>query len=76
MHADIDFTPAGSARCLYHELIRLDALGPLQVTRASRVEFSASRQQWDVFPPEGSTPLFSSSSRSACLAWERENLRP
>lgn len=75
-YASIDFHPDGSARCLYHELIDLRKLGRLHITRASRIEFNVARQQWDVFPPVGDKPLFSSPSRSECLRWERRHLRP
>ena len=76
-HADIDFDPEGSARCLYHELIDLRQLGGLRITRASRLEFNAVLQEWEVLPvAAGGEPLFSSASRAACLAWEREHLHP
>mgnify|MGYP006971728591 CR=1 FL=1 len=76
-HADIDFGPEGSARCLYHELIDLRQLGGLRITRASRLEFNVALQEWEVLPVVADEPpLFASASRTACLAWEREHLHP
>ena len=75
--AVILFDPAGAARCLYSELIDLRQLGHLQVKRATRIEFSADTQQWDVLPAEGaSAALFSSATRRECLAWEQANVTP
>ena len=72
--ASITFTPDGNGRCLYHEAIDLHALGRLECRRASRVEFNAGTQRWEVSLPGSDQPVFSSPSRRACLDWERDNL--
>lgn len=72
----IDFDCAGTGHCLYDEAIDLQAIGPLTMRRASRVEFDTDTQQWQVLPPNGGTHMFSHPSRSQCLAWERTHLHP
>jgi hypothetical protein len=75
--AVILFDPAGAAHCLYSELLDLRQLGRLQIRRATRIEFNADTQLWDVLPAEGaSTALFSSATRRECLAWEQANVMP
>ena len=72
----IDFDSAGTGHCLYGEAIELRAIGPIQVRRASHIEFNASAQRWEVLPPHGGTPLFSAVRRSHCEAWEHTHLHP
>ncbi len=74
--AVILFDPAGRARCLYSEIVDLQALGRLKVRRATRIEFDALTQRWQVLPAHGRRVLFSSPSRTRCLAWERANVIP
>ena len=75
--AVILFDSAGAAHCLYSELLDLRRLGRLQVRRATRIEFNADTQLWDVLPAEGvSVALFSAPTRSECLAWEQANVMP
>ena len=68
----ITFAPDGSTHCLYSELIDLSVLGPLQVQRASNVEFSIAKQQWKVHSRTGRV-LYSHRSRAVCLAWEQQH---
>ena len=72
----IDFTDDGAGHCLYGELIDLQSIGPLEMRRASRVEFNDRTQQWEVLPPAGGPPLFTHSSRARCLDWEHAHLHP
>jgi hypothetical protein len=75
--AVILFGPAGTARCLYSELIDLRRLGRLRLRRATRIEFNEDTQQWDVLPAKGvGKALFSAPARSECLAWEEANVTP
>ena len=59
----------GEAGCLYSELIDLSSIGPLEVSRASVIEFNHQKQKWEVRAVDGRV-LFSHSSRALCLAWE------
>lgn len=72
----IDFDTDGVGHCLYGESIDLQSLGSLHMQRASHIEFNETTQQWEVLPPDGGIPMFSHPSRSQCLAWEHEHLRP
>ena len=75
--AVILFDPAGTARCLYSELLDLRRLGRLHLRRATRIEFNEDTQLWDVLPANGATTaLFSAPTRSECLAWEQTNITP
>ena len=58
----------------YTEAIDLQALGNLNVQRATAIEFDNETQCWQVLAPAGAS-LFNSPSRQACLAWEQEHLR-
>lgn len=73
MNADLFIHPDGVIRGVYSEAIRLDTLGPLEVQRATRIEFDNQRQAWRVFDPEG-FGLFCAPSRQACLDWEHRYL--
>ncbi len=75
MNTTISFTPEGTAHCLWTEALPLHELGKLQVTRASRIEFNNTTQQWEVKDRRGHIRFFSR-SRSACLEWEQRNLQP
>lgn len=70
-HAD-----GGLVECLYTEAIDLQALGPLQISRATDIRFNGSTQQWEVHEAVTDRILISSSSRVECLAWEHQNLQP
>ena len=65
--------PTGTGSCLYSELIDLAAIGSLEVTRATQIEFNNETQFWEVKNLKGSV-LYFSRSRTACLAWELGNL--
>jgi len=67
LHFDKDGEGAG----LYTEIIDLQAIGRLQVSRASQVEFNVVAQQWEVFDYTGYL-IFSHPSREQCLLWERD----
>jgi hypothetical protein len=72
MHASLTFDPQGTITGLYTELIELNQLGRLEITRASTIEFNASSQQWEVKDAEG-VILHSNPSRSRCVEWELEH---
>jgi len=63
----------GQGSCLYSELIDLQSIGSLEVTRATTIEFNHQTQRWEVKDPRG-TVLYFSRSRTACLAWEHQDL--
>ena len=67
----IKFDKQGTGHCLYTEAVDLSSIGPLQIARASSIEFNQADQQWEVRSPEGQL-LFQSRSRSVCLAWEHQ----
>lgn len=75
MKCTLRFDPTGKVRGLYSELIDLKELGKLSIRRASTIEFDHQKQLWKVCDLEG-RPLFEHASRSACLAWEEDNLDP
>jgi hypothetical protein len=66
----ITFNTQGQGSCLYSELIDLQSIGQLEVTRATQIEFNPATQQWEVKDTD-SLILFAHSSRSICLAWEQ-----
>ena len=73
--AVILFDPTGAAHCLYSEIIDLHALGRLKVRRATRIEFNAHTQQWEVLPAKRiRRALFSAPTRRECLDWEQANI--
>ena len=43
----------GEVRAVYGDRLRDLALGPLEVTRASNVEFNHAAQQWEAHTPAG-----------------------
>ena len=69
----ITFNTQGTGSCLYTELIDLQSIGSLEVTRATQIEFNNQTQRWEVKDPRG-TVLYFSRSRIACLAWEHQDL--
>jgi hypothetical protein len=70
--AVITFALDGTVHCLYSELIDLTDLGPLEVQRASNVEFKSTKQRWEV-RGRNKRLLFSHRSRAICLAWEHQH---
>ena len=71
MNTILTIDQQGTITGLYTELIELNQLGHLEITRATRIEFNPTTQQWDVTDAGGAI-LFSDLSRSRCLAWEHE----
>ncbi len=67
----ITFNPNGAGSCLYTELIDLQQIGRLEVTRATTIEYNNKSQFWEVKNLKG-TVLYFSRSRTACLAWEHQ----
>ena len=70
----LDILPTGEVVCLYTELIPLHALGPLQVTRASTVEFDEAAQGWQVTLRDGSRLPGTFCSRAEALTAEVAHL--
>ena len=71
----ITFNPDGTALCLWTEAVPLHAIGRLDITRASHIEFNNATQHWEVKDRKGKV-RFIARSRSACLEWEQQNLQP
>jgi hypothetical protein len=67
----ITFDNSGHGHCLYSELIDLNQIGTLEITRANAIEFNNDRQVWEVIDLRGRVRFFSR-FRSACLAWEQQ----
>lgn len=63
------FDPEGTGHCLYTEAIELSTIGPLEVRRASTIEFNAADQRWEVRKTTEEC-IFSHRLRSVCVAWE------
>ncbi len=71
----IIFDTHGTGHCLWTETVPLQEIGRLEIARATNVEFNNSTQQWEVKDRKQKVRYFSK-SRSACLAWEQQNLQP
>lgn len=71
----ITFQLDGTARCLWTDAVPLQALGRLEVRRASTIEFDEATQQWQVRDRHGQL-RFLALSRAACLEWEQQHLQP
>ena len=67
----LKFDGAGVGHCLYTEVLDLTAIGPLEIARASNIEFNMKTQQWDVRSAEGQV-LYANASRQLCLDWEHQ----
>ncbi len=68
----ITFAPDGTGHCLWTEALPLHKLGQLDLQRASKIEFNASTQEWEVKSLKGQL-LYSHRSRAKCLAWEQQH---
>jgi hypothetical protein len=66
MNITIQFTPYGTAHCLWTDAISLHELGHLEITRASNIEFNHADQKWEVIDRKGRV-RFIARSRAACL---------
>ncbi|MDB6032170.1 MAG: hypothetical protein JWM16_2508 [Verrucomicrobiales bacterium] len=70
----ITISPNGTGTCLYTELIDLHAIGSLEVTRASNIEFNSADQAWEVrLASHPKTVAYSHPSRETCIDWERNH---
>jgi hypothetical protein len=63
-------TPDGNCQCLHTEVISLEALGDLKISRATDIVFDNDTQLWEVWGGVGHA-LYGHPSRQACLDWER-----
>ena len=68
----LHFAPDGTGAGLYTEVIDLQQIGRLDMSRASHIEFNAESPQWEVYDFTGHW-LFTDPSREACLHWERRH---
>jgi hypothetical protein len=68
--AKIVIRPDGTVEGLYTDMIPLQALGNLNVSRATNVEFDSNRQEWAVTLPNGEE-IAHRPSREAALVFER-----
>lgn len=73
MNIELTFDAEGIGRCLHTEAIDLEAIGTLEIQRASNVEFNNESQQWEVIGLDG-TILHHDKSRAACIQWEASNV--
>lgn len=76
MKTTLCFEPGGGIVCLYTDAVDLRQFGRLKVVRATDIRFHHHTQQWVVHQAGTGAPLYSDSSREACVTWERENLGP
>jgi len=75
MNATITFTSNGNGHCLYTEAIELKSIGPLEIRRATSIEFNDKTQLWDVRDAKDNGLLFQNASREVCHIWEHNNLQ-
>jgi hypothetical protein len=75
MNTQTSFKTDGTAQCLWTEVLPLHELGRLEITRATNIEFNNTTQHWEVKDSKGKV-RFIARSRSGCLEWENQNLRP
>lgn len=68
--SSIFIRPDGRIEGLYTDIIPLQKLGNLSVTRATTIEFDPQRQGWVVALPDG-TEVHFGPSREECLQWEK-----
>ena len=73
--AVLSILPTGQVNCFYTELIDLTVIGPLQITRATTIEYNHQTQQWEV-KDTSQKLLFSHASRKECLEWESNTFNP
>ena len=66
------FQPNGMIRCLYDELISIETLGSVSITRASHVEPDAHGAWWADLSPVRGPRLGPFSFRSQALAAEQQ----
>ena len=71
--AVITFTPDGTGRCIYTEVLDLNQVGWLSIARATNIEFDNAAQYWRVKDLDGFA-LYNSPSRQECLDWEHQYL--
>ncbi|MGZ4961690.1 MAG: hypothetical protein ACXWC8_03955 [Limisphaerales bacterium] len=69
--AVLTFRPDGTVTGLYTELVPLDAIGELEINRATSIEFNNARQVWEVRDNSGEV-IYQHRSRALCLAWEHQ----
>lgn len=69
---DIFIEPDGRLVALHSDLIPLPELGRMTTRRVSDIQWSDTRQEWEVFGLAEGRVLFRHRDRSACLAWEVE----
>jgi len=69
--AVLTFRPDGSGRGLWTDAIPLANLGRLTVRRVSRIDWSETRQVWEIRPARGGHVMHRDTSRAACVDWER-----
>jgi len=67
----LNFDSEGIGHCLYTEILNLTAIGPLEIARASNIEFNIKTQLWEVRSVKGEV-LYTNASRQLCLEWEHQ----
>ncbi len=74
MSTPIYFTPDGTGRALYTEVIDLERIGDLSIKRASEIEFCNDTGFWTVRMAGDRRILYRHPSRQKCLQWEQQHL--
>lgn len=69
--AKLFIRPDGTIEGLHTDIVPLQELGRLNVTRATNVEFDCGRQEWIVTLPSGQE-TYANVRREEALKWERE----
>lgn len=74
MNTTLRIHPDGTATALWSDLLPSLGLGRMTVKRASTIEFNERTQKWEVRFTGSRKVRFSHQKRSACIAWEHEEL--
>lgn len=63
----------GNVTALAGGPLSLADMGPRTTRRASRLEFNAALNVWEVLPPAGGAPLYSHEDYDIALKWEHRH---
>lgn len=76
MNIEIELGADGSVAMLHDDAVDLSALGRVEVSRASHVEFDNATQLWTVTSAKTGKLLHSAKTRAEALAWEHSYYSP
>jgi hypothetical protein len=68
----VKVAPNGDVTAIHNDILRLDTLGKLKVSRLSTVEFNNETQNWEVRDAETQNLLHTNKRRDKALEWEAD----